>query len=85
MTVKRRPRSTKAVARERGKEKEVDAPRVVAVQVERVFAEKHQKGPSVRVVRAHALRGLGELDRGRPLGKVSLRQPKGADEASSDS
>ena len=42
MTVKRRPRSTEAVARERGKEEEVDAPRVVAVQVERVFAEKHR-------------------------------------------
>jgi len=42
LTVKRRPRSTEAVARERGKEKEVDAPRVVAVQVERVFAEKHR-------------------------------------------
>ena len=42
MTVKRRPRSFEAVARERGKEKEKDAPRVVAVQVERVFAEKHR-------------------------------------------
>lgn len=42
MTVKRRPRSTEAVARERGKQKEMDAPRVVAVQVERVFAEKHR-------------------------------------------
>jgi hypothetical protein len=30
------------VARERGKQKEMDAPRVVAVQVERVFAEKHR-------------------------------------------
>jgi hypothetical protein len=42
LTVKRRPRSTEAVARERGKQKEMDAPRVVAVQVERVFAEKHR-------------------------------------------
>mgnify|MGYP006412674149 CR=1 FL=1 len=74
MTVKRRPRSTKAVARERGKQKEVDAPRVVAVQVERVFAEKHQKGPSVRVARAHALRGLGER-RSRPTTRKSVPSP----------
>ena len=74
MTVKRRPRSFEAVARERGKEKEKDAPRVVAVQVERVFAEKHQKGPSVRVARAHALRGLGGR-RSRATSRKSVPSP----------
>ena len=72
MTVKRRPRSTEAVARERGKEKEVDAPRVVAVQVERVFAEKHRTFS--RVARAHALRGLGER-RSRPTSRKSVPSP----------